>query len=76
MMGSISGDVLDALGFTAADTLDALETFRANDAGTEYRLIAGHLNLAVIAGDFVVAPTPLSSGGDVVAKAQFNFWGT
>jgi hypothetical protein len=75
MVGSISGLVLDVVSLAADDTLDALATFRANDAGTEYRLIAGHLNLAVIAGDFLVAPTPLSSGGDVIAKAQFNFWG-
>jgi hypothetical protein len=74
-VGQISGDVLDALGLTAADTIAALEQFKANDAGTVYRLIAGHLNLAVIIGDVVPdAPTPISSAGDVIAKAQFNFW--
>lgn len=73
--GSVSGTVVDARGVDAADTLAALEdVFPTNDAGNVYRLIAGHLNLPVIAGDFLVAPTPMSDASDTVAKAQFNFW--
>lgn len=74
MTGSISGVVVDAQGIPATTTLAALDAFAGNDAGTVYRLIAGHLNLSVIAGDFLVAPSPISGPSDTVAKAQFNFW--
>jgi hypothetical protein len=73
LSGSISGVVVDAAGVDAADTLAAIEAFDLADADTAYRLVAGHLNIEVIAGDFLVAPTP-NSGSEVVAKAQFNFW--
>lgn len=76
MVGSVSGMVLDAAGVDASDVLAALAAFTLNDAGHVYRLIAGHLNLRVIVGDILVAPTPISGGGNgAVAKAQFNFWG-
>lgn len=75
MVGSISGTVASAAGVDAADVLAALAAFKLNDAGHVYRLIAGHLNLQVIVGDIVVAPTPISgSANGTVAKAQFNFW--
>jgi hypothetical protein len=74
LVGSISGSVLTSRGFDGDDTLAAFEAFAENDAGNEYRLIVGHLNAAVIAGDFLVTPTP-TSDTDLIAKAQFNFWG-
>jgi hypothetical protein len=73
--GTESGVIIDVDGFPASDTLTALqETFPANDAGTIYRLIDGHLNIAVIAGDFLVSPTPESDANRFLAKAQFSFW--
>lgn len=71
--GTQSGDIIDALTFDAYDTITALDvTFPGNDAGTVYRLVDGHKNLAVIAGDFRVDPTPESST-DVVAVGSFWF---
>lgn len=74
MSGSISGTLVDVGSFTAAASEAALEAFKLNDAGHEYRLIAGHMNLAVIVGDILVTPSPASKAGGVVAGAQFNFW--
>lgn len=70
LAGTMSGRIVDGLGFDAEDTLAALEEFAEADAGTLYRLIAGSLNAEVIAGDFLVTPTPVNG----VDRGQFTFW--
>lgn len=73
--GSLTGDIIDVTGSDADDTLSAFETFRANDAGTEYRLIAGKLNLGVIAGNFRWQPTPSENqGNEVRSVGAFDWW--
>src|SRR6188768_5668 len=66
--GTISGDVLDwtrrgadGEDLTADDMLRIIEIFDADDIGRLYRLVVGHVNLRVVAGEFVTWPTPLSS---------------
>ena len=45
------------------------------EEGRVYRVIVGHLNLEVIAGDIVVTPRPISGDDNgIVARGQFNFW--
>jgi len=73
--GSHSGNIVDALGFDADDTLDAFAAFRLNDAGTVYRLFRGKENLAVIAGDFLTFPSAMENLDDeVFSTGQFNWW--
>ncbi|HKY57657.1 MAG TPA: DNRLRE domain-containing protein [Aeromicrobium sp.] len=73
--GSLSGDILDIGSVLADDTVAAFETFRDNDAGTEYRLIAGQLNLGVIAGNFRWSPTPSENQDDEVRSfGAFDWW--
>lgn len=73
--GSLTGDVIDVTGSDAEDTLAAFETFRVNDAGNEYRLIAGKLNLGVIAGNFRWQPTPSENqGNEVRSVGAFDWW--
>lgn len=74
-MGASSGTVVEALGFTAEALLATAERFRLADAGTVYRLVAGHLNIPVVAGDVMVQPSPISSNGEVVAHVFWNWWG-
>ena len=80
--GSQSGDILDWTrrgvhgdDLTADGMLAVLEEFAASDQARLYRLVVGHLNLRVIAGDFVSWPTPLSSADERVAVASFSWWG-
>lgn len=73
--GSYSGQIFDALGFDAGDTIAAFDEFRANDASTVYRLLRGKENLAVIAGDFIHSPTEMENLDDEVYSAgSFNWW--
>lgn len=71
--GALSGVILDAQGVEPEDVLDTFETFDDNDASTIYRLIAGRLNLAVIAGNFLTTPTP-TEGREVASNGQFDWW--
>ena len=75
--GAEDGDVLDLppLKVTADETLAIIEEFGASDQGRLYRLVLGHLNLRVIAGDFIAWPTPLSSKDERVAVVSFSWWG-
>jgi hypothetical protein len=81
--GTASGVILDVPlhdvagnEITAADMLTVVADFAASDQGRLYRFVVGHLNLRVIAGDFIAWPTPLS--GDQIghiAEASFTWWG-
>lgn len=73
--GSHSGRVLDVDDLDADDILDAIDTFRTNDAGTVYRLIRGRENLSVIAGNVLATPTS-SDGrhGKAIALGRFDWW--
>lgn len=73
--GECSGLVADAAGFEVAKILLTAERFRRNDAGRVYRLIAGHLNIPVIAGNITVIPSPASRSTDVVARVAWSWWG-
>jgi hypothetical protein len=79
--GTISGDVLDwtrrgadGEDLTADDMLRIIEIFDADDIGRLYRLVVGHVNLRVVAGEFVTWPTPLSSTEERIATASFSWW--
>lgn len=73
LTGVETGQVLDTDVISADDVLAAFEAFDLNDAGTRYRLVDGHVNLEVIAGDFILTPTP-QSGVELIADGQFAFW--
>ena len=80
--GAQAGDILDwhrrgsnGHDITADDMLGVLDQFAASDQARLYRLVVGHLNLRVIAGDFVSWPTPLSSPEEKIATASFSWWG-
>ena len=80
--GAQAGDILDwhrrgANGddITADDMLAVLDMFAESDQARLYRLIVGHLNLRVIAGDFVSWPTPESAPEERIATASFSWWG-
>ena len=80
--GSQSGDVLDwqrrgvhGDDITADDMLGVLDSFAESDQARLYRLVVGHLNLRVIAGDFMSWPTPLSNADERIATASFSWWG-
>lgn len=75
LSGTITGEIIDAVGFAALDTIELLDvTFPGNDASNLYRLIAGHKNIPVIAGDFLVSPSSAERPGVTRAHGQFNFW--
>jgi hypothetical protein len=80
--GQQSGDILDwhrrgvsGEDITADEMLAVLDLFAASDQARLYRLVVGHLNLRVIAGDFVSWPTPLSNADERIATASFSWWG-
>lgn len=76
MSGSMSGKIEDVRSFDADDTIDAFDTFAGLDASTVYRLIAGQMNLAVIAGNFLVTPTSNENLGDqTISRGEFDWWG-
>jgi hypothetical protein len=73
--GSERGDIFDAQGQAADDTIAALEEFETNDAGTVYRLIDGQLNTAVIAGNFLRDTTILENlDNEVFSVGSFSWW--
>lgn len=72
--GSQPGDIIDAVGISAQDVLDAFESFRLNDASTVYRLFRGQENLAVIAGNFLTVPTQFENT-ELWSTGQFDWWG-
>lgn len=74
LVGSLSGRALTVRDLDVDDTLDALGEFASDDAGTVYRIIAGHLNLAAIVGDILVTPVPYEKA-ETIAKVSLNFWG-
>lgn len=74
--GSISGQILDIPNMTADSVLAAFEEFVTFDASTTYRLIAGQMNLSVLAGNFLTVPTPNeNTGNEVRSRGQFSWWG-
>lgn len=75
--GSHGGDILDALGLLADDTMEAFVEFAENDSSMVYRLIRGQENLAVLAGNFLTVPTSRENLNDEVFSAgSFSWWGT
>lgn len=74
LVGSLSGRAITVRDLDVDDTLDALDEFASDDAGTEYRIIAGHLNLRAIVGDILVTPVPYEKA-ETIAKVSLNFWG-
>ena len=60
---------------TADGMRGVLEEVAASDQARLYRLVVGHLNLRVIAGDFESWPTSLSSPDERIATASFSWWG-
>jgi hypothetical protein len=80
--GAQSGDILDwhrrgvsGNDITADDMLAVVDLFAESDQARLYRYVVGHLNLRVIAGDFVSWPTPLSAPEERIATASFSWWG-
>lgn len=73
LSGPVTGRAMTVGDLDVDDTLDALEDFAADDAGTQYRIIAGHLNLLASIGDIAVLPVPYESA-EKIAKVSLGCW--
>lgn len=74
--GAISGALVDAMEWDAADSESALRTFKAYDPSHTYRLVLGRQNLRVRLTGIEITETPYDNPSDRVALVSFDWYAT